>query len=218
MMNCQETQLQFDNYLDHQLEDGLQAEFHQHLAECGRCREVLNTEKHFRAALSQLPVESMSPAFAAQALRNARNNGRSTALPFGSRAMGAIAASFLLLFSFVVLFQGTPTESITVALLEERQITFAFNSPQPIQQASFEIRLPDGVEIKGYPGQKMLAWSGSLKSGQNILQLPIIVHSGTGGELKATIQHKNQHFITNLNHRGQITLARFFHGPNYQEV
>ena len=189
-MNCQESQQQFDNYLDHQLEEELQAQFHQHLAECGACREALTGEKQFRATLAQLPVEPMSPAFAARALRKARNGGRSISMPVIS---GAIAASFLLLFSFVILFQGAPTgETITVALLEERQVTLAFNSPLAIQQASFEIQLPDGVEIKGYPGQQMLAWSGSLKNGQNILRLPIIVRSGSGGELKAVIHHQDQ--------------------------
>jgi len=196
MMNCQETQQQFDNYLDHQLDETLQAAFHLHLAECSDCREALNSEKHFRATLAQLPVEPMSPAFAARALRNARSGQRPALVPLIS---GAIAASFLLLFSFVFLFQGAPTDSITVALLEEREVTLAFNSPQPIQQASFEIQLPEGVEIRGYPGKQVLAWNGSLKNGQNILQLPIIVRSGNGGALKAVIHHQDQHKSFSIN-------------------
>ena len=195
-MNCKDTQQQFDDYLDHQLEEKLQAEFHQHLAECSPCREALNIEKNFRTTLAQLPIEPMSLSFSARALRKASNSDRPILTPLFS---GAVAAGFLLIFSFVLLFQNSPAESISVTLLEEKSITLAFNSAHPIQQARFEIQLPKGVEIKGYPGQQMLAWDGSLKNGQNLLQLPIIVRSGHGGEIMAVISHKNKNKSLSIN-------------------
>lgn len=201
MMNCHDTQKQFDNYLDQQLPEELQAVFHSHLAECEQCREALTAEKRFRACLTQLPIEPMSPGFAARALRNAALQGR----PRHRRLLpAAVAASVLLLFSFVGMFQGSPAaskgESVRFALLEEREITLAFHSPQPIQHANFEIQLPEGVELKGYPKWQMLAWEGSLKRGQNILRLPLIVRSGHGGELKAVIyrQNQNREFSVNI--------------------
>lgn len=200
MMNCHDTQKQFDNYLDQQFPEELQSVFHSHLAECEQCREALTNEEHFRTSLTQLPIEPMSPGFAARALRNARIQGS----PAHRRLLpAAVAASVLLLFSFVIMFQGSlaasKAESVTLALLEEREITLAFHSPQPIQHASFEIQLPEGVEIKGYPEWQLLAWDGSLKRGQNILRLPLIVRSGNGGELKAVIHRQNRNRVFSVN-------------------
>lgn len=77
--------------------------------------------------------------------------------------------------------------AITVALHEEREIGLELESQRRIEEAIFTVRLPEGLELAGYPGQREIRWHGHLESGRNLLVLPIRAQAGRGGELIAHI-------------------------------
>jgi hypothetical protein len=54
------------------------------------------------------------------------------------------------------------------------------------------VQLPDGVEIVGYEGRDSVRWTTTVKAGTNILELPIIVRSGTGGAIHARLEHEGK--------------------------
>jgi hypothetical protein len=78
---------------------------------------------------------------------------------------------------------------IVLALNEERELSLALESQQRIDEATFTVVLPEGVELSGYPGQREITWIGSLESGKNLLVLPLRAQAGSGGELAAHIMH-----------------------------
>lgn len=82
-----------------------------------------------------------------------------------------------------------PTPDIVLALNEERELSLALESQQRIEEATFIVVLPEGVELSGYPGQREITWIGSLESGKNLLVLPLRAQAGSGGELAAHIMH-----------------------------
>lgn len=77
--------------------------------------------------------------------------------------------------------------AIAVALHEEREIGLELESQRRIEEATFTVQLPEGLELAGYPGQREIRWHGHLESGRNLLVLPIRVQAGRGGELIAHI-------------------------------
>lgn len=77
--------------------------------------------------------------------------------------------------------------AITVALHEEREIGLELESQRRIEEATFTVWLPEGLELAGHPGQREIRWHGHLESGRNLLVLPIRAQAGRGGELIAHI-------------------------------
>jgi len=54
------------------------------------------------------------------------------------------------------------------------------------------VDLPDGVEIVGYEGRDSVRWTTTVKAGTNILELPIVVRSGKGGQILARLEHEGK--------------------------
>ena len=62
----------------------------------------------------------------------------------------------------------------------------------PPGKLPYRLFLPDGIEIDGFAGQRVITWRTSLKAGSNILPLTLIATSPLGGELLATLQHEDE--------------------------
>ncbi|MDX9739790.1 MAG: zf-HC2 domain-containing protein [Gammaproteobacteria bacterium] len=77
--------------------------------------------------------------------------------------------------------------ALIVPLNEEREISLALESQRRIEEATFTVHLPEGLELAGYPGQREISWRGPLESGHNLLILPIRAQAGVGGDLIARI-------------------------------
>ena len=60
-----------------------------------------------------------------------------------------------------------------------------------VEDAPMTVTLPEGVEVKGFAGQREITWMTSLRKGDNILPLTLIATSPIGGELLATLRHEN---------------------------
>lgn len=215
-MNCLDTLNRLDDYFDGCLPPAEHVAIKSHAQACPACAAAMEREQNLRRRLRRLPApepdmalfsRTIAAAAAEAAERRRRRRWRT--------AGGALAATVVLALGLGldVPVQGPaatePTPSpvatvaapiavpippaITLALNEEREVSLALESQRRIEDATFTVVLPEGVELSGYPGLREISWIGSLESGSNLLVLPLRAQAGSGGELVARIDHIERH-------------------------
>ncbi len=85
-----------------------------------------------------------------------------------------------------------PIAGLTVTIGTPKTIRFSIDSAVDLADAKLFVRLPEGVEIVGFDMQSEIDWTTTIKKGPNILELPIVVLSGTGGTIFARVEHENR--------------------------
>lgn len=71
----------------------------------------------------------------------------------------------------------------------EQTVRLAFNARQNLNDVQLTIELPPNVELKAFPGRRVLSWDVSLKSGENVIALPLRVIYPQRGELLAHLDN-----------------------------
>lgn len=210
-MDCHYAQSLFDDLLDGSLTLPAREALQRHVVECTACRAAHEQARAVQRVLRALPVEPPEPGFAARALRAAR-----TAQPDGMRrprygfAAGfasALAASLVVWLAAAPQPPAAAGPSITVARDQTQTINLVVNVPQDMPDAILAVHLPEATELAGYPGERQLLWQTSLRRGENLLALPVIVRGATAGELVATVTHGDQQKIFRLQLQVQAPAA-----------
>ncbi len=158
-------------------------------------------DQEILALLKDYPMPEATAGFFDQALVRATHEGsrrqrnRWIMTGFGS----AIAAGLVLWMvgGFLMTTPDLPVADpaipgITMTLEEPRTINLVFASAEPLDSATLTVRLPDGIEMSGFPGQREVTWQTSLSTGKNLLPLKLIATSPLGGEVYATLRHDNR--------------------------
>lgn len=153
------------------------------------------------ALLKDYPAPQAPAGFYDQALVRATHEGsrrqrnRWLMTGFG----GAVAAGLVLwmVSGFFLTAPDLPVAdpaipSITMTLEEPRTINLVFASAEKLDNAMLTVRLPAGVEMSGFPGQREVTWQTSLNAGNNLLPLKLIATSPVGGEVYATLTHDDR--------------------------
>lgn len=207
-MNCELITEQLDDYLARELHDARLAQFDQHLGECTACRQLVDSQRDLRKRLADYGESTMprpDAAFFDRAIARAahagtrRQRNRWMLTGFG----GAVAALLMVWVVSGVFFTATDVSdaqipSVTMALESPQTFNLVFSSATPLLDASMTVTLPDGIEIAGFAGQREITWRTSLKEGKNVLPLTLIATSPVGGELLATLQHKDDDKVFRL--------------------
>lgn len=195
MTNCQNTQIQLDDYLDATLGSQERDAFERHIGQCASCAEQVAEAESLQANLSRLSVPPMRPGFAQQAIAAAstekKSNHRNGFVAGFSSALVASLALFVVFFGFesdVSSPVSADIPEIAISLGQPQTINLVFDVAYAMNDATLTIDLPRDVEIIGFPGQTQLAWQTSLKQGRNILPLPLTGRTLLGGELTASIE------------------------------
>ena len=198
-MNGTDFKNTLDEDLDGHLADAEKAEAGQHLSGCGDCQEIVKTEQLFRKALKSLPVPNVSDGFFDRAINNAVSSAqRKQRMRWISTGFGgAIAAGIAAWVVFGVLLTTPDLDNksiagLTITLHETEVVRLAFDSAVELQNATLMVQLPAGVEIAGYENESLLKWSTTILQGRNVLELPVVAHSGGGGILVATVVHDDK--------------------------
>mgnify|MGYP000715320905 CR=1 FL=1 len=109
---------------------------------------------------------------------------------------GAIAASLVIAITSFVLplarQQGPELESQTLALHQVTRVALALDSREELMGATITLRLPDNVELKGFPGQRMISWKTNIDRGTNLLALPVKGIIAKNGLLVARLEYGNK--------------------------
>ncbi len=195
MMNCQEFLTQLDEYMAGALEPRVIDAAGAHLRACPNFQQRLARRYELRARLRSQIVPPPRPEFFGQALALARQSGPARFSLWPRLAGAALAASLALWIGFGWL-PGTQTPSgpgklagIVIALHETQTVQLAFNAEQALTGATLHIRLPDGVEMRGFPGQREIRWRTDLARGVNLLSLPLTAVAASEGTLRARLEH-----------------------------
>ena len=158
-------------------------------------------DQEIQALLRDYPMPQASAGFYDQALVRATHEGsrrqrnRWVLTGFGS----AIAAGLVvwLIGGFFLTAPGLPdgadsVPGIVMTLEEPRTVNLVFASAEPLDGATLTVRLPEGIEMSGFPGQREITWETSLNAGKNLLPLKLIATSPLGGEVYATLEHNDR--------------------------
>lgn len=196
-MKCNQVQLNVENYLDGELPILQRDAVSGHVKTCESCRAVLTSEEKLRQALRSLPIEEINPEFIEKAMKQARQvHKKPVRRYFMPGFISVVGASLAILFLTTTAVMRTAMVEeddkfplITMAINETRTVQMVFDSPDDFKAVNFNIVLPEGFEIAGYPGDKALDWEVNIKKGNNLLELPLVALISGKGELVASIAH-----------------------------
>jgi hypothetical protein len=158
-----------------------------------RDREIL-------ALLKDISVPGAAAGFFDRALARAVLEGRRRQRRrWVYSGFGAAVAASMAAWIAIGMLWNAPTPvtpqaqipGVTIALEQPRTVNLVFSSATPLDDASLTVTLPDGVELAGFPGQRVIRWETSLKAGRNLLPLTLIAVSPSGGELLARLEHEH---------------------------
>lgn len=198
-MRCEQVTEQIDDFLDGEIDAGSRAALTAHIEECNNCRETVAGAaalKNQLAHFGKITRPTPSAKFFDRALaRAAREGGRRQRTRWVMTGFGGAIAATLMIWVVSSVFFASPNideaaiPSVTMALEAPKTFNLVFSSAAALSEASMTVTLPDGIELKGFAGQKEISWMTSLKKGRNVLPLTLIATSPVGGELLATLQH-----------------------------
>ena len=163
-----------------------------------------NTDKQdqeIQALLKDYPMPEATAEFFDQALVRATHEGsRRQRNRWLLAGFGSAVAAGAALWMVSLLFFATPElpnaeatiPGITMTLEQPRTVNLVFASAEPLDTATLTVRLPDGIEMSGFPGQREVTWQTSLSAGKNLLPLKLIATSPLGGEVYATLLHDDR--------------------------
>jgi len=198
-MNCHDCKENLDLYIDNELESSLRLRFEEHANECSRCSKMVSREHEMLTALQSIPAPMPQAEFFDQALARTitmtktHDKKRWLLTGFG----GAVAAGVV---GWMILGQPmdtigidqTPIARLSFTIGVSKTIRFSIDSAETLADAKLLVSLPEGVEIVGFDMQSEIDWTTTISKGPNILELPIVVYSGTGGTILARVEHENK--------------------------
>lgn len=203
-MNCEQLQMQLDDYADGSLSTEEVLAMQQHAVSCPRCHALLARQDELIQSLRAMPVPPMRPGFTQQVLKRAveqkQHHRRGFATGFSTALAAGVAlwvvVSFMMPGADITQPQLQPppqaeaegVAQVQLALYQESTVNLVFYSPKLVSDATLTITLPENVEIVGFPGERVIAWQTSLSEGQNILPLPLRANALANSELLASIQ------------------------------
>lgn len=192
-MKCQDFLERMDEYREGSLSPFEQEAATAHLHSCTRCEQYVARAQTLRHALRELPVAEPRREFFDHALARAVAPQRRQPAWWTYGISVALAASIALWIGANWLPRETsPSErlaAVTISLHEPKTVQLAFNAASELEQATLSIRLPDGIEVDGFPGEREIRWETNLARGVNVLSLPLVAKAPSSGALLARLEH-----------------------------
>lgn len=211
-MDCNTFIARMGDWLDEALGAQAAQDMRVHSVQCRACSHALASERNLRDELRRLPVPGPRPGFAREAVRLARlANGagrrqggqkRDALFAFGGAAaasFGVAAVLFLrgmvpasdatapLPLPMQVASGGHPFQTVAMTVGHVESVRLRIDSPRNFDQVRFSVELPDHVWLAEQPGIRALTWAGSLRKGENVLELPLVAQSSASGFMTARV-------------------------------
>lgn len=196
-MPCNELSRQLDDFMDGALTAPASLALTRHVESCADCQAVHAAERLLRLSLGRLSVDGPSPDYYERALsfarRQRRRNDPRQSSGFGVFALAAVATIVIAIGAATLSGRFTPSASIpevTIALEAESSVNLVFSTATALADARVSLELPDGIEVVGHPGKRVLAWTTDLRPGKNALRLPLVARIAVNDELIARVHHE----------------------------
>ncbi|MDH3616096.1 MAG: hypothetical protein OEQ90_06450 [Gammaproteobacteria bacterium] len=158
-------------------------------------------DQEIQALLKDYPMPQATATFYDRALARATHEStRRQRKRWVMTGFASAVAAGLALWLIGGFFLATPIlpdadpgiPGITMTLEEPRTVNLMFASATALDAAMLTVTLPDGIELAGFPGQRVITWQTSLSKGKNLLPLELIAVSPVGGEVLARLEHKDR--------------------------
>lgn len=167
-----------------------------HLLDCASCREALEDYREIRRLLQgrrvEMPVDLPERIHRALEQEPSLSVHKKHWFSLPSLGIGATIAAAALI---AILKFGTPLPSIQTAAVSQGQdvaVQIGFNVTQDVDDVTFQIDLPKGLQFVDAEGQpveaRTVSWKGELKAGKTVV--PVTVKGVQPGkwEILATIR------------------------------
>jgi hypothetical protein len=205
-------QQRLEDYLDSSLALDERMEFESRLLSDAGLRLAMARELQLRGAFRAMPAPSLPADARTRLLANTVGNAAKRAHTSARHApmWMALAVSLAVVGILTSGWDRLPSPSadqqlavaapkpqnktIELSLGEARPLQLAVNSPEDFQRVSFRLQLPDHVGLVDRPGVRELVWEGSLKSGRNLLSLPLVGERTATGALTAHVDVNDFHY------------------------
>ncbi|HEX5056229.1 MAG TPA: hypothetical protein VFX02_06995 [Gammaproteobacteria bacterium] len=202
MLECRHFRAHWSRFRFKELEEAEGLRMRRHLESCRRCQKYSQQMQAIVDCLKGMGKAGQNELESVRVerlLENACQRHR-----IAARGRQAMAATLLAGFIGGALFWAaldevkhepaypiiSHTQTISLPIAGVKNISLAIDSDRVLQEVTFTIELPEGVELDGYPGQRQLSWQGPLHAGLNRLTLPLLTnHQAHEGVLKARIEY-----------------------------
>lgn len=210
-MDCNTFNAQLSEWLDEGLDPETAQDMRAHGAQCRSCGNAAISERRLRSALRALPAPRSRPGFAREAIRLARlTNGahdriarkRDALFAFGGAAAASIGVAAVLMWRGPVhvpqpdrptlmaiqpVSMGHDFQTVAMTIGHVESVRLRIDSPRDFDQVRFSVELPDHVWLSEQPGIRAMTWAGSLRKGENVLELPLVAQSNSTGLMTARV-------------------------------
>lgn len=197
IMDCEQVELRLYDALDGvELDPDTRA----HLEGCSPCRTQLTELQEVQRLIRTRKAPPAPPDLMERIHRKleAEPAAPRFRISWPSMASGAIAAALVIGLVTVLLRQQAPLPSIQTAAVQVAQpaaVTIGFDVARDVEDVTYEIELPEGLEFVDSANQpieaRSVTWQGALRRGKTVV--PITVRGLQPGryEILATVR-KNQ--------------------------
>lgn len=196
IMNCKIGLNLMDDYLGGYLEEDLRQALEDHLVQCPSCQARFAQDRDLRQRLQAQLVSQPRAGFADRMLERTVEYHDNKTSHHRSFIGGAIAASIVIAVTSLVLRlapqSGPEMARQTLSLNEVTRVALTLDSREELKGATITLRLPDNVELKGFPGQHMISWNTDIDRGTNLLSLPVKGIAAKNGLLVARLEYGNK--------------------------
>lgn len=195
IMNCKIGLNLVDDYLGGYLDQDTRQALETHLETCASCRARFAQDRDLRQRLQAQLVAQPAAGFADRVMLRTVEHHQQKKRHNWSFISGAVAASLVIAITSFVLRLAPHTGSEaqqSLALNQVTRVALAMDSREELKGATITLRLPDNVELKGFPGQRMISWKTDLNRGTNLLALPVKGVAAKNGLLVARLEYGNK--------------------------
>jgi len=183
-----------DRYLDGDMTPEEVAGFERRLSASREAMDALNRERRRRELLRGMPIEPMSADFVDRALGAARRRQRTR---YAQKAAIGLAASFVLAVLVLLRPGGSGLEpppqvaarvaTVVISMGQPEVIRLRIRSNQDVQNVRFDVQLPEHLRFASAGRERSVQWSGGLKQGVNVLDLPVVAQAAADGQIVARV-------------------------------
>lgn len=195
-MNCEMSLNLVDDYLGGYLDGDTRLALEDHLEQCASCRARFAQDRALRQRLQAQLVGQPKAGFAERVLAQTVEHHQNKTRHHWSFIGGAVAASIVIaVTSFVLRLApqtGPEQARQTLALHQVTRVALAMDSREELKGATITLQLPDNVELRGFPGQRMISWKTDIERGTNLLALPVKGVAVKNGFLIARLEFGNR--------------------------
>ncbi len=193
-MHCEHFRQNFDDWREQRLAPEQAVQMHEHRAQCDACQQWEAQVMSLRDVLSSVSPPPLPAALQHQLVALSRQRDTDWRWRGMAAVLAVLGVAALLFFTAPGQWPAghMPDTQVSDAA-EPYMVRLSLASGQELEDVVFEIHLPEGVEMQGFPGQQVVRWQGSLDAGENALSLPLIAADEMlRGDLVARIEHQGR--------------------------